>query len=61
MLGAHDIDDTSLKNTNTTDVSINTVNNEEQMTGSHITEFHTPNDKKKRTKGLLKSSKPTLW
>ena len=45
ILGAHDIDDTFWENTNPTDVSIDTVNSEEQMAGSHITEFHTPEDK----------------
>ena len=44
-MGAHDIDDTFWENTNPTDVSIDTVNSEEQMTGSHITKFHTPEDK----------------
>ena len=32
------------KNTNPTDVLVDTVNSEEQMTGSHITKFHTPKD-----------------
>ena len=45
ILGAHDIDDTFWENTNPTDVSIDTVNSEEQMAGSHITKFHTPKDK----------------
>ena len=44
ILGAHPIDDTFLEKTNRTDVSIDTVNSEEQMTGSHITEFHSPKD-----------------
>ena len=44
ILGAYPIDDTFWKNTNDTDVSIVTINSEEQMTGSHITEFHTPKD-----------------
>ena len=45
ILGAHPIDDTFWENTNPTDVSIDTVNSEEQMAGSHITKFHTPEDK----------------
>ena len=45
ILEAHPIDDTFWENTNPTDVSIDTVNSEEQMTGSHITKFHTPEDK----------------
>ena len=36
ILGAHDIDDTFWENTNPCDVSIYTVNSEEQMVGSHI-------------------------
>ena len=44
ILGAHPIDDTFWDNTNPTDVSVDTVNSEEQMAGSHITEFHTPHD-----------------
>ena len=32
------------ENTNSPDESIDTVNSEEQMEGSHITEFHTPED-----------------
>ena len=42
---AHPIDDTFWDNTNSTDVSIDTINNEEQMAGGHITKFHTPKDK----------------
>ena len=34
-------DDDFSGNTNPTDVSIDTVNSEEMMVGSHITEFHT--------------------
>ena len=44
ILGAHPIDDHFWENTNPTDVSIDTVNSEEKMTGSHITKFHTPKD-----------------
>ena len=44
-MGAHPIDDTFWKNTNPTDVSIDTVNSEEQMAGSHITKYHTSEDK----------------
>ena len=45
ILGAHPIDDTFWDNTNPADVSVDTVNSEEQMAESHITEFHTPEDK----------------
>ena len=45
ILGAYPIDDDFWENTNPTDVSIDTVNSEEQMAGSHITKFHTPEDK----------------
>ena len=45
ILGAHPINDTFWKNANPTDVSVDTVNSEEQMTGSHITKFHTHEDK----------------
>ena len=45
ILATHPTDDNFLGNTNPTDVSIDTVNSEEKMTGSHITEFHTPKDK----------------
>ena len=45
ILGAHPIDDTFWDNTNPTDVSVDTVNSEEQIMGSHITKFHTPDDK----------------
>ena len=44
ILAVHTIDDDFWDNTNTADVSVDTVNSEEQMTGSHITEFHTPKD-----------------
>ena len=46
ILRAHPIDDTFWENTNPTDVSIDTVNSEEQMAGSHIPEFYTPKDEK---------------
>ena len=41
------------QNTNPTDVSIDTVNSEEQMAGSHITKFHTPKDKEIVLEDLL--------
>ena len=41
ILGAHPIDITFWDNTNPADVSVDTVNSEEQMTGSYITNFHT--------------------
>ena len=44
ILGAYPIDDTFWDNTNPADVSVYTVNNEEQMAGSHITKFHTRKD-----------------
>ena len=44
ILGAHPIDNTFWDNTNPTDVSVDPVNSEEQMEGSHITKFHTPGD-----------------
>ena len=50
---AHPIDDDFSGNTNPTDVSINTVNSEEQMVGSHITEFHTPEDKEITPEDIL--------
>ena len=53
ILGEHDIDDTFWENTNPTDVSIDTVNSEEQMAGSHITEFHTPKDEEIVPEDLL--------
>ena len=34
-------------------MSIDTVNSEEQMAGSHITKFHTPEDKEIIPEGLL--------
>ena len=43
ILEAHPIDN-KREITNPTDVSIDMVNSEELMTGSHITEFHTPED-----------------
>ena len=53
ILEAHPIDDTFWENTNPTDVQIDTVNSEEQMAGSHITKFHTPEDKEIAPEGLL--------
>ena len=45
ILGAHPTNDDFWKNTNSTDVSIDTVNSVEKLVGSYITEFHTPKDK----------------
>ena len=45
FLGAHPVDDDFLDNTNPTDVSIDTMNSEEKILGSHITKFHTHEDK----------------
>ena len=45
LLGAHPIDDTFWDNTNFADVSVDTVNSEEQMAGSYITKFHALKDK----------------
>ena len=41
ILGAHPVDDDFWDNTNPTDMSIDTANSEEKMTGSNITKFHT--------------------
>ena len=41
ILEAHPVNDAFWDNTNPTDVSIDTVNSEEKMAESHITEFHT--------------------
>ena len=54
ILGAHPINDTFWDNMNPADVSVDTVNGEEQMTGSHITEFHTPEDEQIVLVDLLK-------
>ena len=40
ILRAHTVNDDFWSNTNPTDVSINTANSEEMITGSHVTEFH---------------------
>ena len=53
ILGAPPIDDTFLDNTNPADVSVDMVNSEEQMAGSHITKFHTPEDKEIVLEDLL--------
>ena len=51
---AHPMDDDDLwANTNPTDVSIDTANSEEMMAGSHITEFHTPEQEEPVTTELL--------
>ena len=39
------MDVTFWNKTSPSDVSVDTANSEEQMTGSHITKFHTPEDK----------------
>ena len=52
--GAHPMDDDEfLDITNPTDVSIDAVNSEEMMAGSHITELHTHNYEKSVTPELL--------
>ena len=53
ILAAHTIDDDFWNNTNPADVSIDTVNSEEQMAGSHITEFHTPDNEQPVLADLL--------
>ena len=54
ILGVHPLDDDDFwGNTNPTDVSINTANSEEMMTGSHITEFHTSRQEEPDTTDLL--------
>ena len=45
ILGAHPVNDDFWDNANSTGISIDTVNSEEKMTGSHITKFHTQKDK----------------
>ena len=45
ILGVHPVNDDFWDNTNPTDVSIDTVNSEEKMGGSHITKFHKHEDK----------------
>ena len=46
-------DDDFWGNTNSTDVLIDTVNNEEMIAGSHITELHTPKQEEPVTTELL--------
>ena len=54
ILGAHLInDDDSWGNTNPSDVSINTANSEEMMTGSHVIELHTHKHKEPVPPDLL--------
>ena len=53
MLGAHTVNNNFQDSTNPTDVSINTVNSEEKMTGSHITKFHTHQDEQPVKADLL--------
>ena len=53
VLGAHPVNDDFLDNSNPTDVSIDTVNSEEKMTGSYITKSHTHEDKHPVVSDLL--------
>ena len=54
ILGAHPMDNDDFWGyTNPTDVSIYTVNSEEMMARSHITEFHTHKHKEPVTTELL--------
>ena len=53
ILVAHPVNYDFWDNTNPTDVSIDTVNSEEKMTGSYINEFHTHKDKQPVVKDLL--------
>ena len=53
ILGAHSIDDDFWENTSPTDVSIDSVNSEEQMAGSHITKFHSPKDEEITPEDIL--------
>ena len=53
ILGTYPIDDYFWKSANPTDVSIDTVNSEEQMAGSHITKFHTHGDKEITPEDIL--------
>ena len=52
-MGAHPIDDNFWDNTNPADVSVDTVNSEEQITGSHVTEFLTHEDEQPAISDLL--------
>ena len=47
------MDDNFCDNPNPTDVSVDTVNSKEQIEQSHITEFHTHEDKQPVTADLL--------
>ena len=53
ILGVHPIVDTFWDNTNPADVSVDTVNNEKQMAGSHTTKLNTPEEKEIVLKDLL--------
>ena len=53
ILGAHPVNDSFWYSTNPTDISIDTVNSEEKMTGSHITEFYTHKDEQPGIADLL--------
>ena len=53
ILRAHPLNDDFWDNTNPTDVSIDTVNSEEKMTGSHITESPTHKDEQPVVTDLL--------
>ena len=52
-VGAQPIDDKFWDNTNPADVSVDMVNKQEQMTGSHITKFYTHRDKQPAIADLL--------
>ena len=52
-MGAHHVDDNFWDTTNSADVSVDTVNSEEQLVGNHITKFHTHEDKQPAIEDLL--------
>ena len=53
ILKTHPIDDTFWDKTKSADVSVDTVNSEKQMGGSHITEFNTYKDEQSVLSDLL--------
>ena len=53
ILRPYPIDDNFWNNSNPADVSVDMVNSKEQMTGSHITEFHTHKDEQSVIADLL--------
>ena len=53
IFGAHLIDDNFWENINPADVSVDIMNSKEQMAGSHITKFHTHEDKQPVISDLL--------